>query len=102
VIPKTLPRKVKVGDKWYSVEIMEAMKNKNEAGRVYYDEQRIELGKRGYHGVPLRLHAIHETFWHELVHAILHDMEEHKLNDREKFVEDFAYRLYKAIRSARF
>jgi hypothetical protein len=43
-----------------------------------------------------------ETFWHELVHAILVDMGEFKLNKREDFVEEFAKRLAKAIKSARY
>jgi hypothetical protein len=43
-----------------------------------------------------------DTFWHELVHAILNDMGEHTLNKDEKFVTGFANRLTKAIKSARF
>lgn len=42
-----------------------------------------------------------ETFWHELTHAILHDME-HKLKSNEEFVTDFSIRLNQAIRSAKF
>ena len=42
------------------------------------------------------------TFWHELTHAILHDMGEDKLNRNEKFVSDFADRLDQAIKSAKF
>jgi hypothetical protein len=98
----TLPKKVKVGEKWYSVEVVEAMRNRGEMGRVYYDERRIELGKRTHHGIPLRLSALQETFWHELVHALLYEMGEHKLNDRELFVEEFSSRLFKAVNTARF
>jgi hypothetical protein len=43
-----------------------------------------------------------DTFWHELVHAILNDMGEDLLNNNEKFVTGFANRLTKAIQSARF
>ena len=99
---KILPKKIKIGEKWYSVEVVEAMRNKGEMGRVYYDERRIELGKRTQRGIPIRLSALHETFWHELVHAILHGMGEHKLNDRENFVEEFSSRLFRAINTARF
>jgi Zn-dependent peptidase ImmA (M78 family) len=52
--------------------------------------------------VPFRLAALEETFWHELTHAILHDMGEHQLNNRESFVEEFANRLARAIQTARF
>ena len=41
------------------------------------------------------------TFWHELTHAILHDMGD-KLTHNEKFVTNFADRLDQAIKTARF
>lgn len=97
-----LPKKIKVGSNWYSVDIVESMQNKSEMGRVHYDTRKIELARRTHHGVPLRLSAIQETYWHELVHAILESMGEHELNDRESFVERFAYLLAQSIRSARF
>jgi hypothetical protein len=43
-----------------------------------------------------------ESFWHELTHAILHDMKAKKLNDDEAFVINFSRRLHHAIKSARF
>lgn len=42
------------------------------------------------------------TFWHELTHAILHDMGKDKLNRDEAFVSAFADRLDQAIKTARF
>jgi hypothetical protein len=41
------------------------------------------------------------TFWHELTHAILYDMD-NKLTHDEKFVTAFADRLDQAIKTARF
>ena len=41
------------------------------------------------------------TFWHELTHAILHDMN-CKLTHDEKFVTAFSNRLDQAIKTARF
>ena len=41
------------------------------------------------------------TFWHELTHAILHDMGD-KLTHNEKFVTEFSNRLDQAIKTARF
>ena len=41
------------------------------------------------------------TFWHELTHAILYDMD-CKLTHDEKFVTAFADRLDQAIKTARF
>lgn len=98
----TVPRKVKVGKRWYSVEILEAMCNKSEMGKIHFDNKTIHLGTHTHHGVAFSADDIKESFWHELVHAILYDMDEHKLNDNETFVEDFAHRLAKAIKSARF
>jgi hypothetical protein len=97
-----LPKKVQVGSKWYSVDVVESMRRKSEVGRVTYGTQKIELARRTHHGIPLKLTALEETFWHELTHAILHDMGEHALNNRENFVEEFAQRLARAIRTARF
>lgn len=97
-----LPRRVRVGKRWYSVEILEAMANKSHMGQVDFTKRTIQLGKHTHHGVRFKPDAINESFWHELVHAILHDMEEHELNNRETFVEDFAHRLSNAINSARF
>jgi hypothetical protein len=36
---------------------------------------------------------VQENFWHEITHAILHDMGEDKLNNNEKFVVEFSKRL---------
>jgi len=41
------------------------------------------------------------TFWHELTHAILHDMG-NDLTHNEKFVTAFADRLDQAIKTAKF
>lgn len=42
-----------------------------------------------------------ETFWHELTHAILYDMNS-KLTHDEDFVTAFSKRLDQAIKTARF
>jgi hypothetical protein len=98
-----IPRKIKVGLKWYSVEIVEALLDKGEMGKVIYPEQKIKIGaKNNRTGRPYGEAQMKETFWHELVHAILVDMGEFKLNKREDFVEEFAKRLAKAIKSARY
>lgn len=98
-----IPRKIKVGMKWYSVEVVEAMLDKGEMGKVSYPDQKIKIGARNNRtGRPYKDEQMKETFWHELVHAILVDMGEYKLNKRESFVEEFAKRLSKAIQSARY
>jgi len=98
-----IPRKIKIGMKWYSVEIVEAMLDKGHMGNISYPEQKIKIGiKSNVTGRKYKKEEISETFWHELVHAILVDMGEYKLNKREDFVDEFAKRLSKAIQSARY
>jgi hypothetical protein len=45
--------------------------------------------------------VMQETFWHELTHAILHEMD-HPLFRSEVFVTQFAKLLSQSINSARF
>ena len=98
----TLPKKVKVGTNWYSVDIADTMRDRMYMGEVHYAKRTITLARKSYHGVPLKLSALQETFWHELTHAILESMDRTELNNDEHFVEEFSSRLAKAIQSARF
>ena len=98
----TLPKKIKVGTNWYSVDVAETMRDRLFMGEVHYGKRTITLARKSYHGIPLKLSALHETFWHELTHAILESMGRTQLNNDENFVEEFSSRLAKAIQSARF
>jgi len=98
----TLPKKVKVGNNWYTVDVADTIRNRPFIGEVHYAKRTITLARKSYHGVPLKLSALHETFWHELTHAILESMGRDELNNDEDFVEEFSNRLAKAIESARF
>lgn len=97
-----IPSRVRVGNKAYSIDIVETMLRKGENGRIYYDEGVIRLAKRSnICGRRYCKAEMTETFWHEMVHAILHDMG-HPLYNNEQFVSRFAQRLAAAIQSARF
>ena len=98
----TLPKKLRIGDNWYSVDVAETMRERMYVGEVNYAKRTITLARKSYHGIPLKLSALHETFWHELTHAILESMGRTQLNNDEDFVEEFSNRLAKAIASARF
>ena len=98
----TLPKKVKVGDNWDSVDIADTMRERLYMGEVHYAKRTITLARKSYHGRPLKLSALQETFWHELTHAILESMGRTALNNDEHFVEEFSNRLANAIQSARF
>jgi hypothetical protein len=98
-----IPKTIRVGNKRYSIEIIETMLRQRIMGTIDYDKQTIKIGRRSnVTGRSYTQTMMSETFWHELVHAILNDLGEHALNKNEKFVTAFANRLTKAIRSARF
>jgi predicted SprT family Zn-dependent metalloprotease len=97
-----LPRKIKVGDRWYSVEIVETMQRRAQMGCVYYGTGAIEVAaKSNTTNKPYTKAEVSDTFWHELTHAILYDMGS-QLYKNEKFVTRFANRLSKAINTAQF
>ncbi len=97
-----LPKKVQVGDRWYSVEIVETMQRKAQMGYVYYGTGEIEMAKKcNVTNKPYSADEVNDTFWHELTHAILYDMGS-SLYKNERFVTRFANRLSKAIMTAKF
>ena len=97
-----LPKKIKVGDRWYSVEIVETMERRAQMGCVYYGTGEIEVAtKSNVTNTRYSADEVNDTFWHELTHAILYDMGS-SLYKNEKFVTRFANRLATAIKSARF
>ncbi len=101
--PLVIPRRIRVGKRQYSIDVVETLLNRSDMARVHYDKKRIEIGKRsGTTGRRYGRKEMHDSFWHELVHAILYDMDEHILNGNERFVTEFAKRLSEAIDSARF
>jgi hypothetical protein len=98
-----IPRKIRVGRKRYSIDVVESLIQRGLMGTIRYDEQRIQIGKQSNKtGRMFTSNEINESFWHELVHAILYDMDEHKLNRNEAFVTAFAKRLSEAVDSAAF
>ena len=102
-IKAMFPRRMRVGKKLYSIEIVEAMIEKNCVGRVHYADERIQIAaKHNNTGRFLAGATLRDTFWHEATHAILEDMGRHMLNRDEKFVTEFATRLSQAIDSAKF
>jgi len=79
------------------------MLDKRDMGRVHYDDRLIQLGRTSnITGRKFKPEEIADTFWHEMVHTILKDMGEHRLNSNETFVTKFANRLTEAINTAKF
>jgi hypothetical protein len=82
-----IPKSIKIGRKSYSVSNVNMRGQVR--GKVYPDVELIELrGNDPY------------VFWHEVTHAILHDMGANWKD--EKFVIAFSKRLNQAIQTARF
>lgn len=97
-----LPKKLKVGDRWYSVEIVETMERRAQMGCVYYGTGIVEIAtKSNTTNKQYSKEEVSDTFWHELTHAILYDMN-CPLYKNERFVTRFANRLSKAINTAKF
>lgn len=93
-----IPKKVKVGDNWYKIEKVEVIAGCK--GDITYEKKRIRIASRSANYAYTKDEQ-NNTFWHELTHAILHDMDS-KLEGDEKFVKAFADRLNDAIRTAKF
>ena len=97
-----IPKQVKVGSKLYSVSVVRNMKRRFLKGQVAFQERHIQIANNSS-DISRRYTTAEkeDTFWHELTHAILEDMN-HKLYNNEPFVERFSKRLSRAIRAARF
>lgn len=97
-----IPKQIKIGRKWYTVEVVKFSDKYGTMGNCDYNERTITVAT---HSTLTRQRYksedIDDTFWHEVVHCILKDMD-NKLESNEKFVLAFANRLTKAINSARF
>lgn len=96
------PVAFKVGRKKYKVAQWRQIQNPPSNGRIFFDGGVIILAERsGYTDKPISNQEKDTAFWHETVHAILHNMGSRKNHD-EVFVEGIARRLAQVIRTAEF
>jgi len=96
-----IPTEITVGKNTYKIQFTYKIHNPSSLGRTHYDLKLINLAKLDSYGTPLEEVEVDDAFWHELTHAILHDMG-HDLCDNERFVTAFANRLTNAVNSAKF
>lgn len=97
-----IPKKIKVGRQWYAIDRIKHMPIKGTMGRINYGTHTITLASHsGVTNVRYKAESVYDTFWHELTHAILKDMNS-PLEKNERFVNAFSNRLTRAILSARF
>ena len=95
-----IPKEITVGSKTYAVFKAPALERKGILGRIDYDNEVIWLATHDSHGNKLAQSEMVDTFWHELTHAVLHDMR-NSLCDDEKFVTAFSNRFSHAINTAK-
>lgn len=96
-----LPKKLKVGRYWYSVKKKKKLRRRGGMGTAHYSDKRIEIATHNnVCGTGFKNEEIADTFWHELTHAVLHEMGEKELRNNEKFVTHFAALLTQAVLTA--
>lgn len=98
-----IPKQVTVGKTKIKINQPTALMVRNLPCRGCFDrsDNEIDVAKKDVHGFSFSKGERSETFWHELTHAILHDMK-NRLSYDEKFVVAFSQRLDQAIKTARF
>lgn len=98
-----IPKQVTVGKTKIKIDQPTALMVGSKPCRGCFDrsDNSIDVAKKDVHGFAFSKGERSETFWHELTHAILHDMK-NSLSYNEKFVTAFSQRLDQAIKTARF
>ena len=77
----------------YDLKVVMQFKGKPYVGQVDYKKKLITVALRGgISGRVLTSVEVLQAYYHEIVHAVLHNMK-HPLNADEKFVDAFAQRL---------
>jgi len=97
-----IPKKLKVGKRWYKVSVVNKMPQFGMMGSTNYKTADITVATHStMTDKRYKPEQVSDTFWHELTHAILKDMGS-RLESNEKFVCAFSSRLNNAILTARF
>lgn len=98
-----IPKQVTIGKTKIKIDQPESLRVGRQACRGCFDraDNSIDVAKKDVRGNRYDKDERSETFWHEITHAILHDMK-NQLSYNEKFVTAFANRLHQAISTARF
>lgn len=97
-IPKTFDL---FGSTWKVLWNNQTMNDHERYGQCSYGEKEITLSTT--QGVDkLSSDKINQTFYHELVHAILDSMNEYELSRNEKFVNTFSELLHQALKTFKY
>jgi hypothetical protein len=85
-------KKFKLGAKEFNVELVHSIDDTG-LGRTYSMLNKIKISKT-WQNYELEESSKDQTFYHELVHAILDELGEHELSQNERFVQSFSVLLY--------
>lgn len=98
-----IPKEVTIGKTKIKINQPVSLMVGNKPCRGCFDrsDNEIDVAKKDVRGYKFDKDERSETLWHELTHAILHDMK-NKLSYDEKFVTAFSQRLDQAIKTAKF
>lgn len=85
-------KKFSLGGKKYKVKIVNSIDDTG-LGRAYSYLNKIKISKN-WNGMPIPKSSMEQTFYHELVHAILDEIGEKDLSGNETFVQSFSLLLH--------
>ncbi len=95
-----LPKEVKIIDKTYSVKFDGTLNiEKDCSGEIRYRTQEIRL-QPDIEGDKRHRESIEGSFFHEIVHGILHAISYTNLRDDEDFVNRLSRVLYQTLRDS--
>ena len=94
------PKKFKLSNHTFTVRMVDTMPGRGHMGEVDHAKRTVTIATlSNLTGRSFKTEEVTDTFWHEVTHAILHDMN-HRLWNNEKFVTRFANRLNEIINTA--
>ena len=83
-----IPKEIKIGGENFTVEFVDRTGG-NSMGSTDYAATHITIAKN-VDMTPTSKSSMQGTFFHELVHAMLEELGEYKLNANERFVQSFS------------
>ena len=95
---KMIPKRFRINKGCaYSVVHVPTLRNGRELARVFFEQRLVKMARSAM-GKRIGKRDKRYAFWHEVTHAILHDMN-HPLYCNEKFVVRFSQRLNEVMGS---
>ena len=96
-----IPKQIELAGNTIKIKVMNDIEMDGAVGLSKFNQNEI-LVRRKLDGELIPIDIRSQTYAHELVHFILHVMNEHEVNNNEKFVDTFGQLLYQAMKSAKY